>query len=136
MSLAEFTLSVYNHIDPYVPDAMSFLKWIVSPDNLALYNAVLSFGIFCISICRLGKMENVLLRVRSQYVVMIVVSAANGGAPIFFQHWPSGVNVVFTLGVLYMMWSDTYQWRHGAPSAAKTGRGDLRMSNGAEYAGT
>jgi hypothetical protein len=69
-------------------------------------------------VCRLMTMKNVLLRVKIQYVIGLVASAANGLAPLFFQQWPNGTALFFAAWVCYMMLSDSYQWKGGPPEAA------------------
>lgn len=75
--------------------------------------------IFSICICRLKEMHNnVLIRVKYQYIVGTMVSAANGLAPIFFRQWPTTTGLLFAGWVCYVFWSDSYQWKNGPPPSA------------------
>lgn len=87
---------------------------------LLLLNAGLNGLIFGVCICRLGKLNNALWRVKTQYVVLLLAAAAHGGAPVFFKQWPTGISIIFVAAVLYMLVSDGYQWKHGAPKSAET----------------
>jgi len=71
-----------------------------------------------ICVCRLGKMHGVLIRVKAQYIGLLVMSAANGFSPILFSQWPTAVSILYVLWVLFILWSDGYQWREGAPKPA------------------
>lgn len=76
-------------------------------------------AILGICVCRLKEMnDKVLARVKYQYIVGCMVSAANGLAPIFFRQWPTTTGLFFALWVFYVFWSDSYQWKNGPPSAA------------------
>lgn len=91
----------------------------INYDVLAFVHLIINLALFGISICRLAAMhKKVLRRVKAQYVLMTVVAAANGFAPIFFSQWPTLVSVFFSITVLYMMWSDSYAWKNGVPHAA------------------
>lgn len=71
--------------------------------------------IFGVCVCRLMKMHDVLVRVKIQYVIGMVVSAANGLSPILFQQWPNSVGLMFAVWVCYTLLSDGYQWKDGPP---------------------
>lgn len=96
---------------------MNFLTY----DMLAIANVLVNGLVFGICICRLGKMHDALLRVKAQYVFLLVASAASGASPIFFQQWPTAVSIVYALAVLNILISDSYQWRQGTPTAAISG---------------
>lgn len=87
-------------------------------DYLILAHLGVNGLVFGICICRLGKMQNALTRVKAQYVLLLVASAANGFSPVFFQQWPTFVSIFYASVVLYVLWSDSYQWRRGTPKAA------------------
>lgn len=75
--------------------------------------------IFGICICRLKEMnDKILTKVKYQYVIGTMVSAANGLAPIFFRQWPTTTGLLFAAWVCYVMWSDGYQWKNGPPIGA------------------
>lgn len=99
---------------------------------LLLFNAALNGLIFGICICRLGKLHNALWRVKAQYAVLLVASAGHGGAPVFFKQWPTGMSIVFVAAVLYMLVSDGYQWKNGAPKAAETSPAPLEPTTHAQ----
>lgn len=90
----------------------------VNYDWMLLTHLLVNGFVFGICICRLGRMYGVLERVKLQYTILMVASAANGLSPIFFRQWPTVVSVVFAAAVLYMLWSDSYQWKNGPPEAA------------------
>lgn len=82
--------------------------------------------ICCVCICRLGQMHgNVLARVKVQYILLCVSSAALAFAPAFFHQWPSIVGLFFSAVVCYMLISDRYAWAHGVPAAAQTQPAEL-----------
>jgi hypothetical protein len=81
-------------------------------------NGILSLAIIFVCICRAEKIHGaVLVRVKFQYVVMVMAAAANGASPWLFElpGWPS---VVFAGAVLFMLVADSYQWRKGPPASA------------------
>lgn len=81
-------------------------------------NGLVCAAIVFVCICRLDKIDKrVLLRVGSQYVVMVMAAAGFGASPWLFDMpgWPS---VCFSGAVLYMLWSDSYQWQNGPPESA------------------
>jgi hypothetical protein len=83
-------------------------------------NGIFSLAIIFVCICRLAAIrDRVLLRVSTQYVVMVMAAAANGASPWLFDMpgWPS---VVFSVAVLYMLVADSYQWRNGPPECASS----------------
>lgn len=90
-----------------------------------LFHFMVNVGIAAIAACRIGRMQDVLLRVRLQYVFLFVSSIAYAFAPLFFRQWPPMVSVFSSASVLYVLWSDSYQWRHGPPKEAKTQPADL-----------
>ncbi len=63
-------------------------------------------------------MHGVLIRVKAQYIGLLVMSAANGFSPILFSQWPTAVSILYVPWVLFILWSDGYQWREGAPKPA------------------
>jgi hypothetical protein len=100
----------------------------INYDALAFVHLILNGFLFAICFCRLAKMhKGVLRRVKAQYVMLLAGSAANGFAPIFFSQWPSVVSVIFTALVLYVMWSDSYAWKHGVPHAALQNNPDAKV---------
>lgn len=81
-------------------------------------NGVLSLAIIFVCICRADKITgDVLNRVKAGYSVMVMGAAINGASPWLFEMpgWPS---VGFAASVLLMLWTDSYQWRHGPPDSA------------------
>lgn len=81
-------------------------------------NAVFCLAIIFVCICRSDKMtKGVLLRVKVQYVVMVMAAFTFAASPWLFDlpGWPS---VFFSFAVLFMLVSDSYQWRGGPPPAA------------------
>lgn len=89
-------------------------------DWLLVLHLLVNGFVFGICICRLGRMYGVLERVKLQYTILLVASAANGFSPIFFKQWPTLVSIFYASAVLYMLWSDSYQWKNGPPEAAIT----------------
>lgn len=89
-------------------------------DWMLVLHLIVNGFVFDICICRLGRMYNVLERVKLQYTILMVASVANGLSPIFFRQWPTLVSICYAGAVLYMLWSDSYQWRNGPPEAAIT----------------
>lgn len=92
----------------------------INYDILILLNLAACITIFGMCVCRLGKMETVLARVKIQYIGMAVVSLGNGFAPIFFKQWPSAPAFFFTAWVCLMMYLDGYQWMNGPPKGSTT----------------
>ncbi len=92
----------------------------VNYEVIFLVHFIMTMGIAGIAACRIGKMNNVLLRVRLQYVFLFVAAIAYGFAPLLFQQWPPAVSVIFVGAVLYVLWSDSYQWKNGPPKEAVT----------------
>lgn len=74
---------------------------------------------------RLRIMVDVRPTVKVQYVLLLIASAANGLSPVFFRQWPTIVSVFYASVVLYVLVSDSFQWRKGPPEAAKTCPGKL-----------
>lgn len=97
---------------------MKPLPFAINYDLVALLNFVFNMGIFAICVCRCGRMEGVLVRVKVQYVLLMVASLACGLAPVFFQQWPTIAFTSFAGVVLLMIWTDSYQWKNGPPKAA------------------
>jgi hypothetical protein len=100
---------------------MNFSLPTMNYDVLAIINALVCSALAGICVCRLGRMHrNVLLRVKIQYVSLLVVSLASGYSPIFFRVWPSFLFVLFAAVVLYVVWSDNFQWKSGTPKVIET----------------
>lgn len=89
-------------------------------DILFLVHLAVNSWIFAICIRRLDRMREVLIRVKAQYIILTVASLANGLSPIFFKQWPTLVSIFYAGAVLYMLASDSFQWRFGPPASAKT----------------
>lgn len=89
--------------------------------NLLICGAI---GFICI--CRLDKMHGrVLLRVKIQYVLLIVIVAAYGLQPLL-HFWPSWLDVIMMAVILHNMAADGYQWRNDSPpESAVTKPGDI-----------
>lgn len=90
-----------------------------------LLHMLTNLGIAAIAGCRIGKMHEVLTRVKLQYVLLFVSSIAYAFAPLFFRQWPPAVSLLFAGAVLFMLWTDSYQWRDGPPKEALTQPGEL-----------
>lgn len=98
-------------------------EFALSPFSALMFTAhiLANGGIFAVCICRLGKMHHkALLRVKFQYIMMLVAAAANGMSPLLFRQFPSSAGVAFAVVVLFMLWSDGYQWKRGLPEAASS----------------
>lgn len=105
---------------------MNFTLPTMNYDLLAIINVLVCSCLGGICVCRLGKMhKNVLLRVKVQYLLLLVVSTASGFSPIFFRVWPSFLFVCFAAVVLYVIWSDNFQWKRGTPKVIETQPADL-----------
>lgn len=81
-------------------------------------NALLCAAIVFISVCRLDKIDKeVLLRVGTQYVVLLMAAATSGASPWLWD-LPGWATVFFSCAVLLMLVLDSYQWRRGPPDSA------------------
>ena len=81
-------------------------------------NGVASLAIIFVCICRADKMvDEVLIRVKAQYVVLVMASAGNAASPWLFE-MPGWPQTAFTGAVLFMLVADSYQWRGGPPESA------------------
>lgn len=100
-------------------NALQKLPVTIDYDTLALVHFIINAFLFGICLCRLAAMHRgVILRVRVQYIALLVMSFANGLAPLLFAQWPAMVWVSFSATILYVVWSDAYAWKHGVPRAA------------------
>lgn len=97
----------------------------VNYEVVFLVHFFMTMGIAGIAACRIGKMHQVMLRVKLQYIFLFVAAIAYGFAPLLFQQWPPTISVVFVGAVLYVLWSDSYQWKDGPPKEAVTQPAEL-----------
>ena len=93
----------------------------IKTEFLILTHLAVNGVVFGICLHRLRLMRDVLMRVKIQYVVLLVASVANGFSPMFFKQWPTVISVAYACSVLLMLVSDMFQWKNGQPpEAAKT----------------
>lgn len=85
----------------------------------SLLNLFVCSAIISICVCRLDQMRvgYTLPKVMAQYVALLTASAGSLLAPFnhVFITWQW---LAFDAAVLYVLWSDSYQWRRGTPFAA------------------
>lgn len=107
----------------YITASNAMPNFTLSPESALVFTAhVMANGsIAAICVCRLGRMhKKVLVRVKLQYILLLVASFANGFSTVLFRQYPSATGVAFSAAVLYVLWSDGYQWRGGLPDAASS----------------
>ena len=92
---------------------------------LIIIHVFVNMGDIFICMKRLDQMQDVLLRVKLQYVVLTVASLANAFSPVFFRAWPTIVSIFYASAVFYMLASDRYQWTKGPPPESFTDRAPL-----------
>ena len=85
----------------------------------SLFSVIICAAIMFICVCRLDyiQVDETRWAVSTQYVLLLIASAGALFAPWnhIYASWPQ---VFFEGAVLYMLVSDSYQWRKGTPLAA------------------
>lgn len=82
---------------------------------IAGLDALLGIIVFCICFCRaVVSNKSVLRRVRFKFVLLGPTSLAFGLAPLWGD-WPSWINPMLLLAIVFGLLAETYQWRTGPP---------------------
>ena len=108
---------------------MSSIDFTLNYSLLLILHLFVNLVVFIICIRRLDRMQKVLFRVKAQYVLLTVASVANGFSPILFKQWPTVISIFYAGCVLFMLASDSFQWRKGPPDAALSDHAPLEPHN-------